>query len=1220
MMRRFFYIGGLKRTLALAMVLALLCVNEKNWAQGTLSNLKTSTFTLQPKLFLPDTLDIINGSVVCLCGSDTLNSTVLNNVITLDTSGLSQRCPSVQVWYRTYPFALRKPLFRFDSLAWQRAVSDQIPIEYDFGKLNQKPDALWQTAGLNTTGAYTRGLALGNNQNLNFNSDLNLQLSGRLGNDIEVNAAIADNSVPVQPDGSTRNIQEFDRIFVQLKRKNSALLAGDFELAQPNGRYFSRYYKKVQGAQVSTTGPLPTKLRFGKSATKDSLTVRAAAAISRGKFNRILLQGQEGNQGPYRLQGAEGERFIIILAGTEKVLIDGVPMRRGQDDDYIIDYNLGEITFTARRLITKDIRIVLEFEYVVQQYLRTTLNTETEWRRGRKRAYLSTYSEQDNPNTSGIQDLRPSDKIRLAAAGDSVSRAFSSGVDTLADGFDPNRVLYKWLDTLVCGVPGRVLAYSTNRDSAILSVRWSEVPTGQGNYVLTNSSANGRVYAFSPPDPVTCQPTGQFEPVTKLTAPEQKQIFAVGGEILTGKTNRLAAEVAMSNRDANRFSQLDKTDDRGIGIALSGRQAVPIGGQKITLVADYELAQDRFRAINPYRAAEFTRDWNTEQQVAQPRTEQLARVGMEYALGRAGTLSYAFQRFDRAAAYTGTKHVARTQVNHRGMAALAEWNQLETEGLQGKTTFLRPKLDLSYLFRLRQISRPDSLSGRSAMTLVDSSALARRGEKRPFLQVGTYLEREKNPRYGSGATELQLQSFWYDLGRFYIRMPEQRNGLSWEATRSRRLDYAPRLSDFLNSTQADELAVQGVFAPSAKQRLTWNLTRRDLQVRDTTLSNLQSQKTWLGRADYSFSALKNALSLNTGYEIGSGQNPKLEFTYIRVNPGEGTYSWIDRNLDSLLTVDEMEIAVFQDQASYVRLAVTTNQFIQTNSLAFNQNIRFEPRVIWARKKGTLKTLSKFSVQSSWQLNRKTKDGAAEISPWNPFLLRVADTALVSISATGRQTLFFQRAHPRFETSVSQATLRNRYIATTGFESRGTDDWNWRTRYNPKPAWTLDLLSGSRRLRSDAEFFNTRDYAIREYSGSPELSYLHEQRVRAGMLYRAVFAENSLGGKEKLERHQLSANISWQPKVKRGPTQASPNMATALRGQASMALIDYSGQANTPVAFVMMEGLQNGRNFLWNFSLDRQLSKFMQMNISYEGRKPGVGKIVHVGRAQVRAIF
>jgi hypothetical protein len=65
---------------------------------------------------------------------------------------------------------------------------------------------------------------------------------------------------------------------------------------------------------------------------------------------------------------------------------------------------------------------------------------------------------------------------------------------------------------------------------------------------------------------------------------------------------------------------------------------------------------------------------------------------------------------------------------------------------------------------------------------------------------------------------------------------------------------------------------------------------------------------------------------------------------------------------------------------------------------------------------------------------------------------------------------------------------------------------------------------------------------------------------------------------------------------------------------------FNGQNNTPVQFAMTEGLLNGQNFLWTLNIDRSISKNIQLNIGYEGRKIGSAQVVHVGRAQVRAVF
>jgi Leucine-rich repeat (LRR) protein len=68
------------------------------------------------------------------------------------------------------------------------------------------------------------------------------------------------------------------------------------------------------------------------------------------------------------------------------------------------------------------------------------------------------------------------------------------------------------------------------------------------------------------------------------------------------------------------------------------------------------------------------------------------------------------------------------------------------------------------------------------------------------------------------------------------------------------------------------------------------------------------------------------------------------------------------------------------------------------------------------------------------------------------------------------------------------------------------------------------------------------------------------------------------------------------------------------------VVAYKGAKNIPVEFALLEGLQHGNNYLWQISLEKTLKRNIQWNIGYEGRKTGNIRVVHVGRAQVRANF
>ena len=1159
------------------------------------------SLTVMPPL-LSVTLIPHSSSLIPHSSMDSGIFSLKNNRLYTDTARLRAICPDceeVKVVYRVLPYNFAAPLRRLDTLAIRRnARTDAIEFDYAPYEPATKP---WETNGLLSSGAYTRGLSFGNNQNLVFNSSLNLQLSGKLGNDLELQASLSDNSVPLQPDGTTRQLQEFDRIFIQLKRKNTALTAGDYDLTRPAG-YFSNYFKRLQGAMVEHRQM--GDWGFGSKTSGDTLAVRVAAAVSRGKFARQIIQGQEGNQGPYRLQGAEGERFIIVLAGTEKVFIDGQLLRRGLSDDYVMDYNLGELTFTSRKLITKDSRVIVEFEYAVQTYLRSTVAANLAWSAPRSRIYLNYYAEQDSRNNGGAQDLSATERRSLAEIGDNLRMAFASGVDTL-DVFDPARVQYRVVDSLVCGVPIQILEYSTRPDSARFTARFTEVLQGQGNYVLALTAANGRVYRWVAPDPLTCQPTGNFEPVVRLIAPESRQLYTLGGDFQVSKGGNVQAELALSNRDLNRYSPLGNGDNLGGAGFLGFRQKIPLGneqkGWQAGVYANYEYTARTFLPLNPYRPAEFIRDWNSSGSLDTV-AEQIARGGISMKKKDWGESRYEFGSFRRQGVYEGYRHFGQLRVQQRGYELLGELNFLQTEGRVESTRFARPKIDFSKTF-----FRKDS-------TL-----------RQAFVKTGVYFEREKNERNATDADSLNRASFWYDLLRLYFQTPDNQDN-KWQlgGFLSRRNDFAPNGSFFKQNTEANELNLNGKWQKSglkmaANQQINWNFTYRTLRVLAPELTTEKPLETYLGRVDYSLAAWRNALNFSTGYELGSGQSPKLEFNYLSVNPGEGQYTWVDRNRDSILQVDEMEIAVFQDQASYIRVAVSTPDYIRTNNVLLNQNLRLDPRMVWGTApKGWRRTLSRFSTQSTLQINRRTFAGAEDISPWNPFQFNIADTALVTVAATLRNILFVNRANPAWDASLAQGDNRSQVALTTGFEQRRARDWTLHGRVNLSQRWSAeaDLIRAEK--STDNQAFDNRDFDINTWEAGPKLTWLPNRTFRIASNVKWKDSQNAIGEMEKAAQINWNTELTWNPQSKQNVQGF--RAATSLRAKFTLADIKYTGQANTSVAFTMLEGLQDGKNYLWSLNLDRQLSKTVQMSLNYEGRKTGDNRVVHVGRAQVRAVF
>ncbi|GBL35616.1 hypothetical protein EMGBS15_12110 [Filimonas sp.] len=428
--------------------------------------------------------------------------------------------------------------------------------------------------------------------------------------------------------------------------------------------------------------------------------------MAKGKFVRNVLTPLEGNQGPYKLTGSNGEQFFIVLAGTERVYIDGIQMKRGEEYDYIIDYNTAEITFMPKRFITKDLRVTVEFEFSDRNYLNSLIYVNDEWTVNKKLQFrLNIYSNQDSKNQT-VQQSLDSSRIRfLSTLGDSIQNAFYTSVQQV-DTFSNNKVLYKKIDTMVNAVLyDNVYLFSTNKDSAKYSLGFSFVGQGRGNYRQSVNSTNGRVYAWLAPQSGIRQ--GDYEPIVVLVTPKKQQLITLAADYAIDSAKHLTVETAYSNADPNTFSTIDNSSHNGFASRivydenriLSSKHQISLNGK-----VSYEYVDKRFKALERFRNVEFARDWNIG--VAEKsENEHLGFVSLSLDKKDVAKIAYQFGTYHRGYDFSGFQHIASVSASKKGCKILAKGDLMQQKATLYKSSFYRPYIELEKQFsKLNQLT------------------------------------------------------------------------------------------------------------------------------------------------------------------------------------------------------------------------------------------------------------------------------------------------------------------------------------------------------------------------------------------------------------------------------------------------------------------------------------------------------------------------------------
>ncbi len=1030
--------------------------------------------------------------------------------------------------------------------------------------------SLFQDKGLMANGSLSRGISFGNNQDVFVNSSLNLQLAGTLNDDVEILAAITDENIPIQPEGNTQQLQEFDKVFIQVSKDQSKLIAGDFELRRPDS-YFMNFFKRGQGALASTSFLL-SDTSNGKKIRK--MNTAASVAISKGRFNRLTIQGVEGNQGPYRLSGNAGESFIIVLSGTEKVYIDGQLMTRGMQNDYVIDYNTAEVTFMPKRLITKDSRIIVEYEYSDRNYVRSFYYLNDELETDRIKLKFNFYSEQDSKNQPLLQELDSAQRSIMAGVGDSLQDAIFPTSDSLSN-FDDTRVLYVRQDTITAsGSYTDIFVYSTDPATARWQVTFSDVGTGQGDYVQDISSANGRVFKWIAP--VNGLSQGNYAPVQLLVTPKQRRMLTVGGDVRINQRKSLSFETAWSDNNINLFSSLDKSNDHGIGIRLNYLQSNPlsddtINGWMLNSRIDYEYAGKNFKAIEPYRPAEFVRDWNVTG-VTTTDNENIVSGQVAVVQRSTGTLGYQLKTYQRGSDYSGWNNGIYADLSRHKFILKGSGSLLNTNSTINSTSFLRHNFDLSRTM------------GKMTLGVRDNA--------------------ENNQYRLPGSDTLSTGSYaWQEWSSYLAYRDSSRRQAT--ITAKHRKDLGLKYGDLQSAATARELAASAEFGKNPNNTFRNTTTYRDLRIIDSSLITTPSQQTLVNRMDHQLNVWKGSLTAVTYYEVSSGRDRKQEFYYLEVAAGQGAYAYIgDLNGNNVKDLNEFAIANFPDQAKYIRVYFNSDEYVATRSNSFSEVLNFLPGAASVKKK----FYHRFSDQFLLRLDKKTT-GENVLSSLNPFSRNLQDTILVSTNSSYRNTLFFNRSDPKFGADYTWLQNKNKALLISGFDYRQLTGHTITVRWNMNREWQITMTGEQQDQLNSSQFFSDRNYHLVSKTTEPKLTYQPNNAFRIIGGYKYGTTVNTEGSEETVKQQRFSLESRLNT-VNSGSMSARFNYIR----------LDYKGNTNSFIAYELLGGLTPGTNYTWTLSLLKNLNNLIQVNLNYEGRKGESARAIHTGNVQFRAFF
>jgi hypothetical protein len=412
--------------------------------------------------------------------------------------------------------------------------------------------------------------------NSRFDQSLELTVRGELSPGVEIAGSLSDKGYDPAYGGLNSRISELDKLSLTVRSEHFMSQVGNLEIYQ-RADHRPPVLKQVSGMEVSYNSRIFSSL--------------STVARSRGQFESVRFNGRDGTQGPYRISSAG--QIAAVVPGSEKVWLDGHPLERGADKDYIMDYPAGSITFTQNRFVDSRSRIEIDYEPLADDYQRQLYRFQS----GVSTAdsvlnlHFNYLHEGDDKNRTRVLDLSEDDIAFLESLGDSIKSNFRDGAVP-----DTNGAYIVQTDTA-----GNSYYEYAGEGAGQYSVIFTSVVVGQGDYTYVGSDE----YRYVGPG------NGDYLAQKRIPVPSSEDYLEVGFGVRPMTRGRANVTIRHTNYDKNIYSNLNDGDNDGnqyifaIGYGEEPSLLSTVSGASLTV----DIIEKNFKTYARRRSPDMARKY-----------------------------------------------------------------------------------------------------------------------------------------------------------------------------------------------------------------------------------------------------------------------------------------------------------------------------------------------------------------------------------------------------------------------------------------------------------------------------------------------------------------------------------------------------------------------------------------------------------------------------------